>query len=517
VVLTFVDITETRKAERAKAEAHQRTNDILESISDAFYTVDADFRFKYVNRKAEELWGRKRDTLLGKHYWSEFPQVVGTEVYQHHLRAMSDRRAVNFETQSPLVNGWMDVSIYPNDQGGLSVYFRDITARKAAAAALRSSEERLRLIVENAREYAIFAMDLQRTVTRWNAGAQRLLGYGEAEILGVSGDVIFTPEDKVKGAPELECATALAEGRAADERWHVRKDGSRFWGDGVMMAMQDGAGQTVGFVKIFRDHSDRRAAQEAIERSHRELAEALAATEQARAAAEAAGQAKDRFLAVLSHELRTPLTPIMMTVRTLARRKDAPEYLREPLETIQRNAQIEARLIDDLLDVTKIGRGKLEIVREPVNLAEVLKHAVHVCSEEFEAKQQQFSAFLEMGEATLAGDALRLQQVFWNLLKNASKFTPEGGTVSLVARKEAGRLRVEVRDTGIGFPPDAGARIFDPFVQANDSISRIYGGLGLGLAICKAAVEAHGGTIRAESGGEGTGAVFTVELPVEGP
>jgi two-component system CheB/CheR fusion protein len=351
-------------------------------------------------------------------------------------------------------------------------------------------------------------------VTSWNAGAERLLGWSEAEIIGQPGDVIFSPEDRAQGVPEHEAAQALGEGRAIDERWHVRKDGTRFWGSGVMMAMRDGSSQIVGLVKIFRDDTEARQAKEALEQSRQELWEALQETERARADAEAAGLAKDHFLAVLSHELRTPLTPVLMAVQTLARRKDLPAQVTEALEMIRRNVLLEAHFIDDLLDLTRVTRGKLELVREPMDLHETVRRAVEISIGDIEGKLQRVTLNLEASRSRLEGDFMRLQQVFWNLLKNASKFTPEGGLIRVTSRNEPGRVLVEISDNGVGFEPEDAERIFDAFTQANRAVTREFGGLGLGLAISKATVDAHGGRLHATSPGPGKGAAFTVELPL---
>lgn len=380
-----------------------------------------------------------------------------------------------------------------------------------------TAEDLMRLIVENAREYAIFSLDTARRITTWNTGAERLLGYAENEVLGLSADIIFTPEDRAAGAPQAEFQQALTEGRADDDRFHQRKDGSVFWASGVMMAMHDAAGQAVGCVKILRDQTEMRRTQQALERSQAELTAALLEKEQARAALEAANVAKDRFLAVLSHELRTPLTPVVMAVQLLLRRADLPPGAREALEMIQRNIRIESHLIDDLLDLTRIARGTLEIVREPVDLHQAIQAAVEICGPDFEARQQRFSLALEAPRAHLVGDARRLQQVVWNLLKNASKFTPQGGEISLATAQQADRLVVTVRDSGTGIDPQALPHIFDAFVQGGTWVAREFGGLGLGLAISQATVEAHGGGLRAHSAGHGQGATFTVELPRAGP
>ncbi len=245
------------------------------------------------------------------------------------------------------------------------------------------------------------------------------------------------------------------------------------------------------------------------------LMEALQEADKARVAVETANAAKDRFLAILSHELRTPLTPVVMTLSNLQRREDLDHGVRRGLEMIQRNIQMECGLIDDLLDITRISRGRLEIVPEAMDLHEVIRSAVEIAGPEMEKKKQQFQMSLEAASGILHGDAARLRQAVWNLLKNASKFTPVGGSIRLITRTARGGIQVEVSDNGPGIAPAQLATIFRAFVQADESVSREYGGLGLGLAIVKATVEAHGGTISAHSPGPGLGATFIFRLPVE--
>jgi PAS domain S-box-containing protein len=389
-----------------------------------------------------------------------------------------------------------------------------ILQRAAAEDELRSSRERLRLIVENARDYAILTTDLARRVTTWNAGAERLIGFKEEEVLGQTADIIFTEEGRAAGAPEREAETAIREGRATDERWHVRKDGSRFWGSGSMLAMRDEKGDAVGLLKILRDQTTELHAKEALERSRRELWEALQETDRARNDAEAAGRAKDQLFAVLSHELRTPLMPIMFGTEMLLMRDDVPAVVREVLVTIRRNVDVEARLVDDLLDVTRIRHGKLELMLSPMHVHDAVRGAVEVATPGIEARRQHVRVVLDAAADEVMGDTTRLKQVVWNVLKNASKFAPEGGEIRVTTRNEPARIVVEVSDDGIGVDPSMLRKIFDTFTQVDASITRTYGGLGLGLAIAKGIVERHGGEIEARSPGVGEGTTVSISLPL---
>ncbi|EDY16588.1 histidine kinase [Chthoniobacter flavus Ellin428] len=235
----------------------------------------------------------------------------------------------------------------------------------------------------------------------------------------------------------------------------------------------------------------------------------------AKEVAERANVAKDSFLAALSHELRTPLTPALMSLLALEREEGLPEFVRAELAMIRRNIELETRLIDDLLDLTRIANGKLELHTAAVDLHAILARAVEICRPAIDAKQQRLVLHLHAQQTGSVGDAVRLQQVLWNLLRNAVKFTPTGGTINVTSENlDGGMLQFEVRDTGIGFEPEAESKLFQAFEQSGRGITRQFGGLGLGLTISRSIVEAHGGTIYGRSDGPGSGAVFTVTLPL---
>ncbi|HYG65303.1 MAG TPA: ATP-binding protein, partial [Thermoanaerobaculia bacterium] len=245
-----------------------------------------------------------------------------------------------------------------------------------------------------------------------------------------------------------------------------------------------------------------------------ERARAQRVLQQAKDAAEEASRAKDQFLAVLSHELRTPLTPVLAAAQLLEMDRDLPARHRDSLAMIRRNVQLEARLIDDLLDLTRIARGKLELQLASVDVHEKIRLVVRMLEAEAAAKPVSVAVHLEAARPLVTGDAARIQQVLWNLIKNSVKFTPpEGGVQIRTWDSPEGRLRVEVRDTGVGIDPEVLPRIFDAFEQGGSSVTRQFGGLGLGLAISKSLVDLHGGTLTAASEGPGRGATFTLELP----
>ncbi len=251
------------------------------------------------------------------------------------------------------------------------------------------------------------------------------------------------------------------------------------------------------------------------EREREALEAAKIFAERSRAAAEEANSAKDHFLAVASHELRSPLAPLLTGIELLKKDLTLSARAHGYLEVLRRNVELEARLIDDLLDVTRIARGKVEFETQKVAIAEIIEQAVDVCRPEIDARGLRFD--LDLGNHVpcfVEGDAGRLQQVFWNILKNAIKFTPKGGAVAVRCRCDGREVITEVSDTGVGIEPEQVSRIFDAFAQAEPWRTRRFGGLGLGLSISKALVEMHGGTIAVQSEGTDRGATFTVRLPV---
>jgi PAS domain S-box-containing protein len=232
---------------------------ILESITDAFFTLDRGWCFAYVNAQAERVLARTRQELLGRNIWTEFPAAVGTASEQAYRSAMEGRTDISFEQFYPPLDTWFEARAYPSPEG-ISVYFRDITERKRSQEALRESEEQYRLLVEGAKDYAMILLDLEGRITSWNAGAERILGWGEAEMVGQPAEVFFTPEDRAANVPPSELELARTEGRSMDLRWHLKKDGSRLWADGMMEGLRNENGDLRGFAKILRDATDQKLA-----------------------------------------------------------------------------------------------------------------------------------------------------------------------------------------------------------------------------------------------------------------
>jgi signal transduction histidine kinase len=260
----------------------------------------------------------------------------------------------------------------------------------------------------------------------------------------------------------------------------------------------------------------RRASEDALRESEGRLKCSLEAEQKARAEAEAAGRAKDQFLAMLSHELRTPLTPVLMLAQTLLASAKLSAKVRSALEVIQRNVELEAKLIDDLLDLTRITHKKLELQLQTADVHHLLRAAVEICHPDVQAKGQRLVAKLKAERHFAQADPARLQQVFWNLIKNAVKFTPPEGTITVQSANFGDKIRVRVKDSGMGIEKSMLEKIFKPFEQGGTKVTHEYGGLGLGLAISKATIDAHGGTLSADSAGKSRGAEFTVELQTVG-
>jgi PAS domain S-box-containing protein len=405
-----------------------------------------------------------------------------------------------------------------NPQGelvGFAKVTRDLTQRRNHEEELRRSEERFRLLVEGVSEYAIFMLDPNGRVATWNTGAQRIKGYTAAEIIGQHFSIFYPTEARDSGWPEHELEVAAEKGSLTDTGWRLRKDGTTFWGNVTLTALRDDTGKLIGYAKLTRDLTEARRI-ETMESTSQQREEMLDAERSARMAAQRATRLKDEFLATLSHELRTPLSAILGWTQVLLRGATprGPDEQKRAIEVIDRNARAQVQLIDDLLDLSRIMTGKLRLDLHQVSFSSVVEAAVDSAKPAADAKGIRLKAIMGAGQDVVNADGGRLQQVVWNLLTNAIKFTPKGGQVQVLLQRVNSHLELNVSDTGIGIPPNYLPRVFDRFSQKDTSTTRSFGGLGLGLAICKQLVELHGGVITAASEGEGKGATFSVHLPL---
>jgi PAS domain S-box-containing protein len=370
--------------------------------------------------------------------------------------------------------------------------------------ALRRSESWLAAIVESSDD-AIIGETRDGIVTSWNAGARRLFGYTAEEMVGQPISRLV-PSDRPDDLRML--LEEIQRGKRVEhlETERVRKDGQRIHVSLTLSPIVDSQGRIIGASKIARDVSDRKRIEQERERL-------LEITERARAVAEAASRAKDAFLATVSHELRTPLSPILAWSTMLRQGALDAQKTERALETIERCARNQAQLVEDLLDMSRIVAGKLRLAVRPVEVAPLVRAAVDVVRHAAEAKEIQLEAVLDP-DGRVSGDPERLQQVVWNLVSNAVKFTPKGGRVQVVLERVDSHLEIAVIDSGQGVAPEFLPHVFERFQQADATTTRTHAGLGLGLAIVRHIAELHGGSVHAESPGEGKGSVFTVKLPL---
>ncbi|MDX2215580.1 MAG: ATP-binding protein [Oculatellaceae cyanobacterium bins.114] len=697
-----LDVTARYHTEMALRESEERLRLASEGANLGMWYWDVEADTWIWTDRAKAMFGLPIDTQISMQV---FLEAVHPDDRAYVQTIVTDLKVGQVHTEGEYRTQWADGTVrwilargdysYSADGTLTSTrgVFMDITERKRMEQALRDSEASFRLIVESAKDYAIFTQDLDGYITRWNSGAERLLGYTEADIVGQLGHVIFTPEDRDRQQPEQEMYLALTQERAENERWYVRQDGSRFLGSGLMMPLRDEVNCIQGFLKIMQDKTaERQAAQALQEGSDRlrllyetvsdllsteepmtlmntlyhklsaqmdldcyyhfmltehqgqqmlhlkhsngisdadakalawiELGQALCglvalerrqitlnqaqifthpnaqgicsmgatayagqpliaqgrllgtlsfisrrrtqftteeinllqaisdqvavaldraalvdSLQQQREQLIQANRIKDEFLAVVSHELRSPLNPILGWSRLLQTQQFDQAKTAQALSIIERNAKLQAELINDLLDVSRILQGKLSLNTHPVDLASTIQAALETVRLAAETKSIQLETRFAPNVGFVAGDASRLQQIVWNLLSNAVKFTPDGGRVEVKLESyEVSALnsslkavtppsnpktqtlqryaQITVTDTGKGIPPEFLPHVFEYFRQADATTTRKLGGLGLGLAIVRYLAELHGGTVQAESSGENQGATFTVKLPL---
>jgi PAS domain S-box-containing protein len=653
------------KEKRDRQLAETRLRQVAANLPHgAVFIVDRDLRYQLAEGEALEQAGMTTENFVGKTLWEALEPALA-DSYEPYFRQALNGESYTLEHNSHDRYYISHGTPLRNDRGEVDAVLAmsyDISDRKQTEIALKQSEARFRLMVASAKEYAILTVDPNSMITSWSAGAEELFKYSEAEMIGRDCHSLYSFEDNQQDRVGWEFQTAQTQGQAENECWHIRKDGSRFWGSGFVMPLRDETDNVQGFIKIMRDVTSQRQADErlrllyditsdllAVEQpmtlmhnlfsklapglgldfyynyiveskdnrsilhlqNHQgitqEMAEAIewvefgeyvcgwAAQEREQIVLnhtqiataplaeivrnqgvtayvsqplivqerllgtmcfasrtrtcftteeidllqlmseqiaialdranlivsiqkhaeqlQRANQIKDEFLAVLSHELRSPLNPILGWAQLLRTGRLNAARQHEALLTIERNAKLQSQLIEDLLDISRIMQGKLSLKVAPVDLTFVISAAIETVRLAAQAKNINLQIDLEQ-TAPISGDTARLQQVVWNLLTNAVKFTPANGQVIIELKQIAQQAQIRVIDTGIGIQAKFLPYVFDYFQQEDSSTTRRFGGLGLGLAIVRQIVELHGGTVKAESLGENQGATFTVEIPI---
>ncbi|WP_036249190.1 CheR family methyltransferase [Massilia sp. BSC265] len=391
-------------------------------------------------------------------------------------------------------------------EGAVMTFF-DITLRRQAEEQARLSEARMQMVADSAQDYAIITLDQDGRITSWNKGAQTVFGWSADEMMGRTTEPLFVPEDVERGIPQDELRRAREDGRAEDERWHLRKDGTRFFCSGVTTPLGDG--EFYGYAKIARDTTTRA-------HQDNERQQALSRETEGRSDAEHASAIKEEFLSVMSHELRHPLNMIHINVELLSRMpelRQSPTFMRAAA-IIRNSVMAQAKIIDDLMDMSRIRTGKLSLTMSPVVLDAVLQGIVDVMRNDPATRELQIDLTGNSGGMPVLADLVRIEQAVMNLLSNAVKFTPPGGRIEVHLDREEGFVRLDVSDSGQGIAPEFLSHVFDMYRQSASATTRSKCGLGIGLALVREIVTLHGGRIEAAYEGVGKGARFSIWLPV---
>jgi PAS domain S-box-containing protein len=537
------------------------TNDLhrllVDSVTDyAIFALDPLGYIVSWNVGAERCKGYTADEAIGKHFSMFYPRYLVDEGFPDFgLRTAA--KTGRFEDQGWRVRKdgsqfWANVTITAlRDETGAHVGFakvtRDLTERRKVDEALRVSEERFRLLVEGVKDYAIFMLDIAGRVATWNRGAERINGYRPEEIIGAHFSKLYPGADVAARKPERELEIASRDGQYEEEGWRVRSDGTLFWANVTITSLRNRVGELVGFAKLTRDLTERRAAHErALDDARRasahetarllseerqaelrELADKLRCqaveleartreADEARGRADEANRVKSQFLAAMSHELRTPLNAIGGYADLLSMELSGPitGTQREQLARIKNSQQYLLGVINDILNFSRIEAGQLSYRFGAVPLRDVVDAVLQMVAPQAQVKKLRFESLRCRPDVVAWADQTKVEQILLNLVSNAVKFTPPGGMVTLSCeRRDADRACLTVRDTGCGIAKDQQHTIFEPFVQVGRTLTNMREGTGLGLAISRDLARAMHGDISVESEVD-VGSAFTLTLPL---
>ena len=499
---------------KLKVEETAKVNDdlsnLVASTDIATVFVDRDMCIKRFTPRAADVFrlipadiGR---SLLDLNHSLDYPDLAADAA-----QAFQALRSIEREVGS-LDGRWYIARILPYRTAedrieGAVLTFIDFTRRRAAEDAARSSEERMRLVADSAVDYAIITTDPEGIITSWSKGAERLFRYSDSDAIGRHANLIFTSEDRAQGAFQDEMDQARTQGRATDDRWHIRADGERIFCSGITTPLTLGGFH--GYAKIARDITQEK-------RREREREDLLQAEKASREAAQSAVLMKDEFLAVMSHELKHPLNLILLNAELIARSATAAgdAATEHSADAIRKTVEGQAQIIDDLLDLSRLNTGKLALNIGEVNVSDCVRRVADGMRDELAARSVKLTLALPATDVMMTADAIRIEQIVWNLFGNALKFTRSRGRIAAAVSSTGEHVRLEVTDDGIGISPSLVGRLFDMFEQGTTLKNRATGGLGIGLALVKQLVDLHGGEVTATSPGPDQGASFVVVLPL---
>ena len=468
---------------------------VLERITDPFYALDSQWRIVYANPPALQAFNRGADEIYGRVLWDAFPTSREPEFHDRLCQVAREGRGITFEAQSPTLKRWFEVRCHPC-LDGVAVYLKDIDERRAAeqalkhhSQALQAAERRLSLLLESIGDHLV-SYDHEWRYTFVNDGAAQMLGRTKDELIGRSIWELFPDAVGNQYWHELHEA-ARTKAPITSEHYYAAWD---CWFENRIYPNQDG-------LTVFSSDITAR----------KRIEQALAERERALLAAD---QRKNEFLATLAHELRNPLAPIRQAAHIARSAHASPSQVQWSHDVVERQVHHMSRLLDDLLDVSRISRGSIQLRLEPVALSAVIDAAIETARPLLDLRHHTLTVFNHCDTLRIEADPSRLAQVLSNLLSNAAKYTDPGGRIELHAAAAEGQLLVRVKDSGIGIAPDDLETVFGMFTQLQSALDRSEGGLGIGLALARGIAQLHGGTVHATSSGLGQGSEFVLRIPV---
>ncbi|HET6425850.1 MAG TPA: CheR family methyltransferase, partial [Planctomycetaceae bacterium] len=507
VVITFVDMTEQKRSAQALKKSEERLQRMVNIDGVGVLLFDESGTLIDANDTFRKMTGYdQRDVQSRSLTWQRMtpPEYVEASLQQLH-KLTATGRIGPYEKEYLRRDGsrtWMLFAGASLGDGSLVEYCIDISDRKNAQQAIREQQAQFLTLVEQIQDYAIFMTDPESRSVSWNIGVKRVLGFEESEFIGNNvSNQIFTPEDVAPGVPEAELKEAASTGRASNDRWMRRKDGTRFWATGITTALRDNTGRLLGYMKVMRDQTEQKNREDELRRTAADLVDG--------------NRNKDEFLAMLAHELRNPLAPIRSGLDLMKLLKDDPQTLEDAREVMERQTAQLIMIVDGLLDVSRISRGGLRLQKTDVRIEDILRSAVEASRPFMNERQHSLEVVLPNEPVELYASPNRLAQVISNLLNNAARFTPPNGEIRLSAERLDDELVIRVQDNGIGIADEMCERVFEMFTQVDGGFTQgTNSGLGIGLTLAKSIIELHGGRIEVASDGPQKEATFTVRLPI---